>query len=271
MRLSGGELRSTPPQHVKNGKSGATCGPWRGSPPRPPHWTLLVRGPLLAASLCSRTANMCTSTAPCLIAIALQPVAGLTAARWYSGDLKQEEKDMMEGFMRQVSSAAATSRADVKNAALIVNTDTHDVVALELDAQSSHPLHHAVMQALDAVANGYLAQSRALDGGGAAEPQTKLTRRTDDEHVAAAGARNKAQTIECSPYDEPYLCKGYDCYVLHEPCVMCAMALTHSRIRRVLFSKKDPIGGALGGAFRLHGKGALNHRLMVYHVHLPEH
>ena len=176
----------------------------------------------------------------------------------------------MEGFMRRAAAVAAENKAGIKNAALIVNPGTQNAIALGLDAQASHPLRHAVMQALDAVANGYLAQSGSQDGNDAAEPQSKRIRTADENSAAAASASSNVQTSDFSPQDQTYLCKGYDCYVLNKPCVMCAMALTHSRIRRVLYSKKDPSGGALGGAFRLHGKGALNHRLQVYVVHLPE-
>ncbi len=40
---------------------------------------------------------------------------------------------------------------------------------------------------------------------------------------------------------------------------MCAMALVHSRVRRVVYCHPDPAGGALGGALRLHGRRSLNH------------
>jgi tRNA(Arg) A34 adenosine deaminase TadA len=186
----------------------------------------------------------------------------------FAGSLTLDEKTMMTRFIREVSSAA--NKAGMDNAALIVNPDTQGVVALELDAQSSHPLHHAVMQALDAVAKGCLEQrSVHTNGDGAVEPQPKRIRSQDDETSTAASACNNAQHNSYCSYDEPYLCKGLDCYIVHEPCVMCAMALTHSRIRRVHFAKKDP-SGALGGAFRLHGKAGLNHRLQVYHVKLPD-
>ena len=63
---------------------------------------------------------------------------------------------------------------------------------------------------------------------------------------------------------KPYLCTGYDCYTVHEPCAMCAMALVHSRIRRVIYAMPDPQHGALGGSFRLHGQKSLNHHYQVY-------
>ena len=67
----------------------------------------------------------------------------------------------------------------------------------------------------------------------------------------------------------PYLCTGYDCYTLNEPCAMCAMALVHSRLRRIVYVNESPGGrGMLGSgeeAFpRLHSRRTLNHHFVVY-------
>lgn len=65
---------------------------------------------------------------------------------------------------------------------------------------------------------------------------------------------------------KPYLCTGFDCYVVREPCVMCAMALVHSRVQRVIYAEADPEHGALGGSLKLHGQQSLNHHYSVYHM-----
>ena len=70
---------------------------------------------------------------------------------------------------------------------------------------------------------------------------------------------------------KPYLCTGYDCYLVREPCAMCAMALVHSRVRRVVYAETDPEWGALGGSFRLHGQRSLNHHYTVYHMPRTQH
>lgn len=49
---------------------------------------------------------------------------------------------------------------------------------------------------------------------------------------------------------------------------MCAMALVHSRVRRVVYCAPNPGGGALGGAFRLHAQRSLNHHYTVYRLPL---
>src|SRR5436305_6957883 len=51
-----------------------------------------------------------------------------------------------------------------------------------------------------------------------------------------------------------------DLYVTKEPCVMCAGALVHVRMRRVVFGCADPRSGGGGGIINLLQHPALNHR-----------
>ncbi|WJX52218.1 hypothetical protein P8452_38354 [Trifolium repens] len=68
----------------------------------------------------------------------------------------------------------------------------------------------------------------------------------------------------------PYLCTGYDIYLVWEPCTMCAMALVHQRIRRIFYAFPNPKTGALGSVYRLQGEKSLNHHYAVFRVLLPE-
>ena len=52
---------------------------------------------------------------------------------------------------------------------------------------------------------------------------------------------------------------GCTLYVTKEPCPMCAGALVHCRIDRVVFGAADPKGGAAGGAMNLLQFPTLNH------------
>lgn len=50
-------------------------------------------------------------------------------------------------------------------------------------------------------------------------------------------------------------------YVTLEPCAMCAGAMIHSRVRRLVYGASDPRAGAAGSIFNIVQHTALNHRL----------
>ena len=54
-----------------------------------------------------------------------------------------------------------------------------------------------------------------------------------------------------------------DLYVTKEPCVMCAGAIVHTRIRRVIFGCVDSKAGAAGSMLNLLQQSALNHRCEI--------
>eukprot|EP01034_Spumella_vulgaris_P030021 gene30021-37168_t len=67
--------------------------------------------------------------------------------------------------------------------------------------------------------------------------------------------------------DNFYLCSGLDLFLTAEPDLMSAMALVHSRIRRVYFKSADEAYGALlSGQGHIHSLKALNHHYRVFQV-----
>jgi tRNA(adenine34) deaminase len=56
---------------------------------------------------------------------------------------------------------------------------------------------------------------------------------------------------------------GCTLYVTLEPCAMCAMAMVHARIARVVYAASDPKTGAAGSVFDLLGDARHNHRVEV--------
>lgn len=60
-----------------------------------------------------------------------------------------------------------------------------------------------------------------------------------------------------------YRMPGTVLYVTLEPCPMCAAALVHARVRRVVFGAADPRIGAAGTVFQLLSNNHMNHRIEV--------
>ena len=53
-------------------------------------------------------------------------------------------------------------------------------------------------------------------------------------------------------------------YVTLEPCVMCASAIVHARVRRLVFGAWDPHAGAAGSVTNVFALPGLNHRVDVF-------
>jgi len=129
--------------------------------------------------------------------------------------------------------------------AIVVNPLDNEILARSEDFRVKHPVKHAVMCVVDEVAK--------TQGGGVWNRFPNM---------------NESLQVTAVDKDGPYLCTGYDVYVTREPCVMCAMALVHSRVRRVFYgyskSNDDDGPGGLGGSVSVHLLKGINHRFEVY-------
>ncbi len=60
-----------------------------------------------------------------------------------------------------------------------------------------------------------------------------------------------------------YRLTGATLYVTLEPCPMCAGAMVHARVARVVYGAPDPLAGSAGTVFNLLNASVLNHRADV--------
>ena len=70
----------------------------------------------------------------------------------------------------------------------------------------------------------------------------------------------RAATTELQNYRLP---KQTTMYVTLEPCAMCAGALVHARIDRLVFGANDPKTGAIESIFNILNNEKLNHRANI--------
>ncbi|KAI7688170.1 hypothetical protein SSS_01678 [Sarcoptes scabiei] len=86
------------------------------------------------------------------------------------------------------------------------------------------------------------------------------------------GEQSQESTNDDQIYQNDYLCTDYECFLSQEPCLMCAMALIHSRIRRVFFysSINSEISISCNdkaySIHQLHFNSKLNHRHEVWQL-----
>lgn len=76
-------------------------------------------------------------------------------------------------------------------------------------------------------------------------------------HAEMVALRAAAQTFE------NYRLPGCELYVTLEPCLMCAGAIMHARIARVVFGARDPKTGACGSVVDAFANPQLNHHTTV--------
>jgi tRNA(adenine34) deaminase len=60
-----------------------------------------------------------------------------------------------------------------------------------------------------------------------------------------------------------YRLAGTELYVTIEPCIMCAGAIVHARVERVIFGARDPKCGAVVSLYNVMDDKRLNHQVKV--------
>jgi tRNA(adenine34) deaminase len=63
---------------------------------------------------------------------------------------------------------------------------------------------------------------------------------------------------------ESYRLADTTLYVTLEPCAMCAAAIVHARVRRLVFGAWDPRAGAAGSTLNVFALEHVNHRVDVF-------
>ena len=113
----------------------------------------------------------------------------------------------------------------------------YEILTVNFDNRDNHPLEHSVMKAIDEIA-------------------VKEKDRRFDLHGTTLNHANKN--------DLNYLCHNLLVYTTHEPCIMCSMALVHSRIGRIIYMKDLPETGGLSSNYQLGDRDGLNWKYDIW-------
>lgn len=122
--------------------------------------------------------------------------------------------------LRNLSSTSCNNHATII-AKENKNEEFHTILCLSVDMTATHPLKHSIIVAIDEIA----LQEKSRE-------------------VSKESQRN-------------YLCQDLLVYTTHEPCAMCAMALVHSRIKRLVYINPEK-GGAIESSLYIGDRRDLN-------------
>ena len=106
---------------------------------------------------------------------------------------------------------------------------------------SGNVMGHAVMRVISIVARKRILVSNNNLAGWEASKDGITSSFLDEPLTQTESEQFVAQTLQ----PNGYLCLDLELYVTHEPCVMCSMAILHSRFGRVVFGQRMAKTGAL--------------------------
>jgi tRNA(adenine34) deaminase len=132
-------------------------------------------------------------------------------------------------------------------------------------AQDEYAMRLALDQALNAQIVGEVPVGAIITHMADGVPQViatgynrPITTNDPTAHAEIVALRHAAQMLG------NYRLPGCTMYVTLEPCAMCAMAMMHARVGRIVFAAADPKTGAVGSVMNLFDNPKLNHHTQVH-------
>jgi tRNA(adenine34) deaminase len=122
-------------------------------------------------------------------------------------------------------------------------------------------MRRALELATQAEANGEVPVGAVLvhiDGIIAVGANSPIGSHDPTAHAEIAALRSAGRLLN------NYRLNGSTLYVTLEPCTMCASAIVHARVRRLVFGAWDPRAGAAGSTINVFALPGLNHRVDVF-------
>ncbi|RIB15149.1 cytidine deaminase-like protein [Gigaspora rosea] len=184
-----------------------------------------------------------------------------------------EEIELLRNHMIRAIKLAdiARSKGEVPVGCVIVDPEKAEIMCESHDTRTSsnHPLKHAVLNCINQVAMFEKTKLNSINDS--LTPKKRKADKSDDQLAFSSDTLPELNILENKENSAGvYLCKGYDIFVTHEPCITCSMALVHSRIGRVFYGRSNNASGGLGSYYKIHTHHALNHHFKTFNGFLED-
>ncbi|KIY44791.1 cytidine deaminase-like protein, partial [Fistulina hepatica ATCC 64428] len=135
---------------------------------------------------------------------------------------------------------------------------------------SNHPLRHAVLDVIRQIAE-YRASAVEDTASSSNSVSAEDTRDLVPDNGFPVLSPSPTPSSGSPQNGSNYLLTSLTLFTTHEPCVMCSMALVHSRVKRVVYLYPMEKTGGCGGLTRLPSLPGINHRFQICKWRWPEH
>ncbi|KAL1659976.1 hypothetical protein GGF50DRAFT_64145 [Schizophyllum commune] len=132
---------------------------------------------------------------------------------------------------------------------------------------TGHPLRHAAIDVIRQVAE-YRASTPApstssIQGKSSGDGATLAAAEQENDDTSSVAIERADDASPAAQNGQDYLLTGLTLYLTHEPCIMCSMALLHSRVKEVIYLISMNATGGCGGATCLPWLQGVNHRFRI--------
>ncbi|GBC00524.1 hypothetical protein RclHR1_03890009 [Rhizophagus clarus] len=177
-----------------------------------------------------------------------------------------KEIENVEQYMEKAIklSIQAKLKGEIPIGCIMIDPKNNVILSESFDTRNStkNPLRHAILNCINNVASSE--KSNCLEKSNKVEI---IQNQKVDNVVINFNSESFSYQQKDDNNNEnkiTYLCKGFDIFITHEPCIMCSMALVHSRIGRVFYGHSNTVSGGLGSCYKIHAHNSLNHHFKVF-------
>ncbi|KAF7946429.1 hypothetical protein EAE96_009427 [Botrytis aclada] len=164
----------------------------------------------------------------------------------------QGEVEKYMGLAAEIACSSSTTGVGEQIGAVVVErkNGAARILAVAGDARwvnwprvgSGNVTAHAALRVIAMVADGIKVQEERK-----ADKESEAKNASEQKSIFRDQSLDILETKHhnSSEWIDGYLCHELELYITHEPCVMCSMAIVHSRFGRVIFGKRMPKTGGL--------------------------